>query len=259
MSHLLQKAIEGIRLSPAEALDLLKNTPWTQVAEAANMVRHRINPGNRVGYTAFRIVNYTNVCEITCSFCSFCRPAKSPEAYVLSLGEIRQKTQEAKAKGADQIFLQGGVNRDIPLSYYTDVLKMLTREMGVKVRGFSPVELVRIAEFNHMELDDLLDVLKAAGLSSVPGAGAEILSDRMRQIMSNSITEKAPRQAMVRYPCRLPQDGAARQRQHRIRQRGNARRNHRAFGLRAQHARHRTWFQEFCGVDLPASNGQVPD
>jgi cyclic dehypoxanthinyl futalosine synthase len=100
------------------------------------------------------------------------------------LDEIRQKTVEAKAKGADHIFLQGGVNRDIPLSYYTDVLKMLTHEMGVKVRGFSPVELVRIAEFNNMPLDKLLDVLKDAGLSSVPGAGAEILSDRMRQLLS---------------------------------------------------------------------------
>ena len=184
MNTLLQKNIEGSRLSPTEALDILKNAPWTQVAEAANIVRHRFNPGNKVGYTAFRIVNYTNVCEVTCSFCSFCRPAKSPEAYVLSLDEIRQKTLEAKAKGADQIFLQGGVNREIPLSYYTDVLKMLTRELGVEVRGFSPVELVRIAEFNNMELGDLLDTLKEAGLSSVPGAGAEILSDRMRQILS---------------------------------------------------------------------------
>ncbi len=184
MSPLLQKVIEGNRLSPAEALDILKNAPWTQVAEAANIVRHRINPGNKVGYTAFRIVNYTNVCEVTCSFCSFCRPARSPEAYVLSLDEIRQKTLEAKAKGADQIFLQGGVNRDIPLSYYTDVLKMLTQEMGMKVRGFSPVELVRIAEFNNMELGELLDILKDAGLSSVPGAGAEVLSDRMRQMLS---------------------------------------------------------------------------
>ena len=184
MNPILQSSINGKRLSPAEALDILKNTPWTEVVEAADIVRHKINPGNKVGYTAFRIVNYTNVCEITCSFCSFCRPAKSPEAYVLSLDEIRQKTLEAKAKGADQIFLQGGVNRDIPLGYYTDVLKMLTRELGVKVRGFSPVELVRIAEFNNMELDDLLDILKEAGLSSVPGAGAEILSDRMRQMLS---------------------------------------------------------------------------
>ena len=184
MNLLLQKAVNGTRLSPAEALDILKNAPWTEIAQAADAVRKRMNPGNRVGYTAFRIVNYTNVCEVTCSFCSFCRPAHSPEAYVLSLDEIRQKTVEAKAKGADQIFLQGGVNRDIPLSYYTDVLKMLTHEMGVKVRGFSPVELVRIAKFNNMQLDELLDTLKEAGLSSVPGAGAEILSDRMRQLLS---------------------------------------------------------------------------
>lgn len=184
MNSLLQKAVNGTRLTPAEALDILKNAPWTEVAEAGDAVRKRLNPGNRVGYTAFRIVNYTNVCEVTCSFCSFCRPAHSPEAYVLSLDEIRQKTIEAKAKGADQIFLQGGVNRDIPLSYYTDVLKMLTREMGVKVRGFSPVELVRIAEFNNISLDELLGTLKDAGLSSVPGAGAEILSDRMRQMLS---------------------------------------------------------------------------
>ncbi|WP_290741201.1 CofH family radical SAM protein [Fibrobacter sp. UBA3718] len=184
MNTNLQKAVDGTRITPAEALDILKNAPWTEVVEAGDAIRKRMHPDNRVGYTAFRIVNYTNVCEVTCSFCSFCRPAHSPEVYVLSLDEIRRKTFEAKAKGADQIFLQGGVNKEIPLSYYTDVLKMLTQEMGVKVRGFSPVELVRIAEFNNMPLDELLDVLKEAGLSSVPGAGAEILSDRMRQMLS---------------------------------------------------------------------------
>lgn len=185
IDSILKKATtQDNRITPAEGLELLKNAPWKSVVETADQVRHARLPGNRVGYTAFRIVNYTNVCEVTCSFCSFCRPAKSPEAYVLSLDEIRQKTIEAKAKGADQIFLQGGVNKDIPLSYYTDVLKMLTREMGVTVRGFSPVELVRIAEFNNITLDKLLDIFKEAGLSSVPGAGAEILSDRMRALLS---------------------------------------------------------------------------
>lgn len=195
MNKILQKAIDGAvcaeqlnasnyRISPAEGLALLKDSSWTDVVETANQVRHQRLPGNRVGYTAFRIVNYTNVCEVTCSFCSFCRPAKSSEAYVLSLDEIRQKTIEAKARGADHIFLQGGVNKEIPLEYYTDVLKMLTQEMGVRVRGFSPVELKRMAEFNNMKLEDLLDILKDAGLSSVPGAGAEILSDRMRQMLS---------------------------------------------------------------------------
>lgn len=196
MNEILQRTIAGTaaffggqtqkipRITPAEALDLLKNASPGEVTDAANQVRQMRLPGGKVGYTAFRIVNYTNVCEVTCSFCSFCRPAKSPEAYVLSLDEIRQKTIEAKSRGADQIFLQGGVNKEIPLDYYTDVLKMLTREMGVKVRGFSPVELVRIAEFNNMSLDALIDIFKEAGLSSVPGAGAEILSDRMRQFLS---------------------------------------------------------------------------
>jgi len=184
MDEKLQKAMDGKRLDTADALHILKDVPWTEVVEVGDAIRKRMHPEGRVGYTAFRIVNYTNVCEVTCSFCSFCRPAKSPEAYVLTLDEIRQKTHEAKARGADQIFLQGGVNREIPLSYYTDVLKMLTREMGMKVRGFSPVELVRIAEFNGITLDKLLDILKDAGLTSVPGAGAEILSDRMRQMLS---------------------------------------------------------------------------
>lgn len=184
MNLLLQKAEQGIRLTPAQALQILKEAPWTKVVEAADNRRKQLHPENKVGYTAFRIINYTNVCEISCSFCSFCRPAQSKEAYVLSLGEIRQKTLEAKEKGADQIFLQGGVNKGIPLSYYTDVLKMLTQELGVTVRGFSPVELVRIAEFNHISLEALLDTFKEAGLGSVPGAGAEILSDRMRQLLS---------------------------------------------------------------------------
>ena len=184
MDEKLQKAMDGKRLDTADALHILKDVPWTEVVEVGDAIRKRMHPEGRVGYTAFRIVNYTNVCEVTCSFCSFCRPAKSPEAYVLTLDEIRQKTLEAKARGADQIFLQGGVNREIPLSYYTDVLEMLTREMGMKVRGFSPVELVRIAEFNGITLDKLLDILKDAGLTSVPGAGAEILSDRMRQMLS---------------------------------------------------------------------------
>lgn len=181
---LLQKAINGYRLTFDEGLDILKNAPWTSVVYAADCMRKRMHPENKVGYTAYRIINYTNVCSVTCSFCSFCKPINSSYAYVLSLDEIRQKTLDAKARGANQIFLQGGVNENIPLEYYVDVLKMLTSELGVTVRGFSPVELVRIAENSKMSLSELLDILKRAGLSSVPGAGAEILSDRMRRILS---------------------------------------------------------------------------
>lgn len=180
----LEKALSGERLSALDALQVLREAKWTEVAQAANEIRHKKLPGNKVGYTAFRIVNYTNVCDVRCSFCSFCRLEADSDAYVLSLEEIRQKTREAKALGADQIFLQGGVHPGIPFEYYLSVLEMLTREEGVKVRGFSPVELVRMAEATGQGLDEVLERLKAAGLSSVPGAGAEILSERMREKLS---------------------------------------------------------------------------
>ena len=184
MHFLLKKCLENKRLSGEEALEILKNVPWTEVVNAAHLFRMQKNPGNKVGYTAFRIINYTNICSVRCSFCSFCRFEDSKDAYVLSLDEIRKKTQEAKNKGVNQIFLQGGVNKNIPLSYYTDVLNMLTKEEKVRVRGFSPVELKRMAENFHIPLEELLDILKDAGLSSVPGAGAEILSNRMRKQLS---------------------------------------------------------------------------
>lgn len=184
MHNALQKALAGQRISSAEALDILKNAPWTEVVQIGNTIRERMLPGNKVGYTAYRIVNYTNVCTVRCSFCSFCRYPHDKDSYVYTLEEIREKTREAKVLGADQIFLQGGVHPGIKLDYYISVLNMLTKEEGVSVRGFSPVELVRMAECYKMSLDNLLDILKDAGLSSVPGAGAEILSDGMREKLS---------------------------------------------------------------------------
>lgn len=184
MHPLLQKSLSFERLTPEEALLLLKEAEWTEVAQAANAVRHAKLPGKRVGYTVYRIINYTNVCSVNCSFCSFARKAGERGTYVLSLEQIRSKAEDAKKLGADQIFLQGGVNEELPIEYYTDILRMLTQELGMSVRGFSPVELVRIADAHKLTLVELLNILKAAGLSSVPGAGAEILSDRIRKILS---------------------------------------------------------------------------
>lgn len=198
MNSILDKAISGERLSVEEALSLLLHAEWTEMVQAANTVRARKLPGNKVGYTVYRIVNYTNVCSVRCSFCSFCRYEDSKDAFVLPLEVIREKAIEAKAQGADQIFLQGGVNLRIPLSYYTDVLQMLTKELHLTVRGFSPVELMRIAEAQNLPLDKLLTIFKGAGLSSVPGAGAEILTDRMRMLLSpHKLSAKAWRETMA--------------------------------------------------------------
>lgn len=184
MHEALQKALNGKRITDADALDILKNAPWTDVVQVGNAIRERLLPERKVGYTAYRIVNYTNVCTVRCSFCSFCRYPHDKDSYVYTLDEMCEKTREAKALGANQIFLQGGVHPGIKLDYYTSTLKMLTQEEGVTVRGFSPVELVRMAETYKMPLEELIDTLKDAGLSSVPGAGAEILSDSMREKLS---------------------------------------------------------------------------
>ncbi len=184
MHPLVQKSIDKKRLSPDEAVEILEEADWTEVVKAANDVRNRELPGKRVGYTVYRIINYTNVCSIGCNFCAFSRKNEERGAYTLSQEKIREKALEAKRLGADQIFLQGGVNETLPISYYTDVLQMLTRELGMSVRGFSPVELVHIANAHKLTLVELLGILKDAGLSSVPGAGAEILSDRIRQELS---------------------------------------------------------------------------
>ena len=183
ISALLDKATTS-RLAPDEALFLLQNADWTEIVHAANAVRNARLPGKRVGYTVYRIINYTNICSILCDFCAFSRKAGEAGAYTLSLEKIREKALEAKTLGADQIFLQGGVHEDLPLEYYTDILSLLSKDLGMSVRGFSPVELVHIAKAHQLTLEELLRLFKNAGLSSVPGAGAEILSDRIRKELS---------------------------------------------------------------------------
>lgn len=181
---ILAKALEGRRLSRADALALLASPDWTAMVAAAREMRNRRHDPSLVSYTAYRVINYTNFCNVDCSFCSFKDEIDSDRGYVLSLEQIAAKTEEAKALGVDTIFIQGGVHPKLPLAYYVDALRMLSGRYGVHVRGFSPVELLRLAEKEGLPLPELLAILKDAGLGSVPGAGAEVLTDRMRKILS---------------------------------------------------------------------------
>jgi cyclic dehypoxanthinyl futalosine synthase len=184
ISQILDSVSSQNRLSNEDALFLLKNAEWTDLAPVAHQIRLQKHPENRVSYTAFRVINYTNYCNVECSFCSFMDDVGSGKGYVLSLDEMRTKALEAQKLGADQIFLQGGVNPDLPLEYYLEAIHLFHVELGMHVRGFSPVELKRMSEFYKMTLPELLQILKDAGLGSVPGAGAEILTERMRKILS---------------------------------------------------------------------------
>ena len=167
-------------IAKTEALKLWKNASWTELAKAAHEMRIQIHGKKNVSYTVFRIINYTNICKIGCSFCSF----KNTKPYALTLKEIRAEALKAKKQGASAIFFQGGVNPGIPLDYYLNALELLNKELGFPVRAFSPVELFHIAKDNKMPLPHLLQKLKSAGLSSVPGAGAEIMTPKMRKILS---------------------------------------------------------------------------
>lgn len=184
ISSILDKSFSGARLSPADALALLTGEDWTSIVAAGHRKRSLMHDPGAVSYTAYRVVNYTNFCDVDCTFCSFKDEIESDRGYTLSLEQIAAKTEEALALGVDTIFLQGGVNPKLPLSYYVDALRMLSGKYKVHVRGFSPIELLRLAEKERLPLPELLGILKEAGLGSVPGAGAEILTARMREILS---------------------------------------------------------------------------
>ena len=183
IDSILARQSTGERLTRQDLARLLDSPDWTSIVAAGHEARNRRHAPDRATYAAFRIVNYTSVCNVGCSFCSFQDTEDSSHGYTLSLAEIEQKTLESKEWGCDAIFFQGGVNRHLPLSYYTDALSLI-RSHGMDVRGFSPVELVRLAEKEKLPLKRLLEILKDAGLTSVPGAGAEILTERMRQVLS---------------------------------------------------------------------------
>ncbi len=180
---LLEKPFAGLRLEPRELREILLSDDWTSIAAAGHRDRIRRHGGRIATWTAFRVINYTNFCNVDCSFCSFKDEIESERGYTLSLQEIESKTLEAKALGCDAIFFQGGVNPNLPLSYYTDAFRSIASH-GLHVRALSPVEVFRLAEKERMTVPALLEILKEAGLGSVPGAGAEILTDSMRQILS---------------------------------------------------------------------------
>jgi cyclic dehypoxanthinyl futalosine synthase len=183
---ILAEAIEGRRISPSEALELYNSADLLKVIAAAREIRNRRNNPSVVTYTMFRVVNYTTLCDVQCSFCSYHQPIGSPSGVTLSVEAIVQKMRDAAALGANQMFLQGGVNPGIPFEYYLEVVRRVKEVLGpqIHIRAFSPSEILGMERLTGMPLREVVRKLKSAGVDSVPGAGAEILSDRVRAILS---------------------------------------------------------------------------
>lgn len=185
IEKILDSVLAGNRLSTADALVLWREGNFRDLGNAAHEIRNRFNAADEVSYTAFRVVNYTNYCNIECSFCSFMDEVGSGKGYNLSKEEILRKVEEAIKLDAPQLFLQGGVNPDLPFSYYTDTLQAVRETFpDVHIRAFSPVEVLYMEKLIGRELSEVFSLLQAAGMHSFPGAGAEILTDRMRDILS---------------------------------------------------------------------------
>jgi cyclic dehypoxanthinyl futalosine synthase len=184
--RIADKVLASQRITSAEGLYLLEHAPIHELSVLAHTVRERkmAAAGRRelVTYVISRNVNYTNVCITDCDFCSFYRRPLDKDAYALNLDELRVKAQETLDLGGTEILLQGGHNPKLPLKYYQDMLGLF-RDMGLHNHAFSPSEIQHFALFWRMNLPDVLRELKAAGLQSIPGGGAEILTDRVRGII----------------------------------------------------------------------------
>ncbi|MCL4134442.1 UNVERIFIED_CONTAM: hypothetical protein GTU68_029514 [Idotea baltica] len=182
IEQILKKAVAGERLTPDEGLKLLTDCDdLALLGAAANAVTNRLHPENYRTYNIDRNINYTNVCTAVCNFCAFYRSPKSDEGYVLEREELLQKIQETVDLGGDQILLQGGLHPKFKLEWYEEMLSDIkSRFPDLNVHGFSPPEIYHFTKVNNLTLEQVLSRLKAAGLGSLPGGGAEILVDRVR-------------------------------------------------------------------------------
>ncbi|OFY64028.1 MAG: dehypoxanthine futalosine cyclase [Bacteroidetes bacterium RBG_13_43_22] len=179
------KALELFPLNEKEGAALYKEAPLEELMFVADRLRQVHNPGDNVGWIIDRNVNITNICFSQCSFCNFCRKKDDPDAYITTTEQYIEKISELYSLGGDQVLLQGGMNPDLGLGFYVDLFKKL-KELypSLKLHALGPPEIVYLAKKEKMSFREILSALVSAGLDSLPGAGAEILSDRARKIVS---------------------------------------------------------------------------
>jgi len=170
-----------MRVTPAQALDLLRSDDLIGIGREADAVRKRLHPGNVITYQIDRNINYTNFCTEYCSFCAFYRPVRSSQGYVQPLESIYQKIDETLALGGTGILMQGGLHPDLKMDYYENLLTSIKRRYPhVHLHCFSAPEILNMAEICGLTIRDTISRLRDAGLDSIPGAGAEILDDEVR-------------------------------------------------------------------------------
>lgn len=185
LKFLFEKALNLDPLDIEEGVALYNSAPLEELMYIGARLRQNHIPGNIVGWMIDRNVNLTNVCFSQCTFCNFCRKKGSDDAYITSMDDYIGKIDELYSLGGDQLLLQGGMNPDLEIGFYTELFKNLkSLYPALKLHALGPPEIVYLARKEKISFYDVLVRLKESGLDSLPGAGAEILSDRVRKIVS---------------------------------------------------------------------------
>jgi len=173
------------RLTNEEALDLIQNTSLIDLGKMASAKKLELHPEKVTTFVVDRNINYTNICWVDCKFCAFYRHSKDDDAYVLTYEEIDQKIDELLEIGGTQILFQGGVHPKLRIDFYEDLVEHIhTKYPMINIHGFSSIEITYISKISKISYSEVIQRLKAKGLASIPGAGAEILNDDVRDIIA---------------------------------------------------------------------------
>lgn len=173
------------RMSNQEALELMQKADFNTLGKMAYERKMELHPENITTFVVDRNINYTNACWVDCKFCAFYRHPKEEDAYVLTYEQIGQKIEELLAIGGTQILFQGGVHPKLKIEWYEDLVEWISVHYpSITIHGFSAIEIDYIAKISKISYKEVLERLQKKGLYSIPGAGAEILSDRVRDLIA---------------------------------------------------------------------------
>jgi cyclic dehypoxanthinyl futalosine synthase len=202
--EILDKALEGERISDGEALALLESRDLVAIGRAAQELRERKTDADRITFIVDRNLNYTNVCYTDCDFCAFYRsPGDRNEGYLLPKPVIFKKIEETLAIGGTGLLMQGGHHPDLGVEYYEDLFRSIKARYPIHLHALSPSEIQHAARRSKLTIWEALSRLRDAGLDSIPGGGAEILVDRVRDIISPKKTTSAEWLDVMRHAHRL--------------------------------------------------------
>ena len=202
--QILDKALEGERITDAEAVELLESKQLVPIGRAANQVRALRTDPDRITFIIDRNLNYTNVCVTDCDFCAFYRrPGDRAEGYLLPKPVIFKKIEETLEIGGTGVLMQGGHHPDLGIDYYEDLFRSIKGRYPIHLHALSPPEIEHIARRSKLTVWDTLSRLRDAGLDSIPGGGGEVLVDRVRKIIAPKKTTTKAWLDVMRHAHRL--------------------------------------------------------